>query len=134
MQPVLCCLCRTSNILFQTRFVGLKFVRANSRLLSCWYLQRRGLTFTSDSCETLSLEQLPSPNALYVCMFSYGRVCCRYCMYCTIVRVCCACLRGGGIHYESLKEADLWNVEVRNSLSGRVRASPLICPYPTKEI
>lgn len=41
--------------------------------------------------------------------------------------------KGGGIHYESWKEADLWNVEVRSSLSGRVRASRLICPYPTKE-
>lgn len=36
---------------------------------------------------------------------------------------------GGGIHYESLKESDLWNAEVRTSLWGRVRASPLICSY-----
>lgn len=47
----------------------------------------------------------------------------------------CVCMsEGGGIHYESLREGGLRNVEVRVSLSGRVKASPLICPYPTEEI
>lgn len=104
-------------------------------MLSFLYLQRRGLKFTSDSCETLSLDQLPSPIALCVCVCIHMGVCvcCLYRTYCTIVRVSCM-FEGGGIHYESLKEGDLWNVGVRNSLSGRVKASPLICPYPAEEI
>lgn len=100
-------------------------------LWTFFYLQRRGLKFTSDSCETLSLDRLPS---LCVCVYSHGCVYYIYCMYCMIVCVSCACLRGVGIHYESLKEVNLWNVEVRISLSGRVKASPLICPYATQEI
>lgn len=135
VQPVLCCLCRTPNILFQTRFVGVKFVRANSRLLSFWYLQRPWPHIYLWLMWNTKPSATPFSRCFVCfCMFSYGCVCCLHCMYCTIVRVCCACLRGVVFIMKSLKEADLWNVEVRSSLSGSVRASRLICPYPTKEI
>lgn len=74
--------CSLSSVVFQTRFVGLKFVGANSRPLSFWYLPRRGLTYTSDSCETLSREQLSSPVALCVSCFQMGV--CAACTVCTV--------------------------------------------------
>lgn len=91
---------------------------------------RHDLKCTSDSCETLSPDQLPSSTA-FVCLCIHTGVCALYVLYDS---ACLSCVfAGGGIHYESLKEGDPWNVEVKNSLSGGVKASPLICPYPPQE-
>ncbi len=72
--------------------------------LSFLYLQRRGLKFTSDSCETRSLDRLPS---LCVCVCVFTWVCVLYVLYDC---VCLLCMFEGG--WYSLRKSERgWPVE-----------------------